>query len=114
MVIEKGDLYWVDFGFTGEAEPGFRRPALILQADSFNSSAIPSVMVAPLSTNLRLAKAPGNVVLEVSESGLRKRSVVVVSQIVSIRKARLEDRVGSIDPALLLLVDSGIRLLFDL
>jgi len=112
-VIEKGELYWVDFGFTGDAEPGYRRPALIVQADSFNLSAIPSVMVAPLSTNLKLAKAPGNVMLKEKETGLPKDSVVVVSQIVSIRKGRLEDRIETIDPSLLLLVDNGIRILFD-
>ncbi len=112
-MIEKGDLYWVDFGYSGESEPGYKRPALVVQADSFNGSAIPSVMVAPLSSNMRLAKAPGNVLLKKSETGLKRDSVVVVSQIVSIRKSRLEDRIGVVDPALLLLADNGIRLLFD-
>ncbi|TVR45818.1 MAG: type II toxin-antitoxin system PemK/MazF family toxin [Planctomycetota bacterium] len=112
--MEKGELYWVDLGYSGEAEPGYRRPALIVQADSFNLSGIPSVMVAPLSTNLKLGKAPGNVVLKSTETGLSKDSVVVVSQIVSIRKSRLEEAIGTIDPSLLLLVDNGMRLLFDL
>lgn len=112
-MIEKGDLYWVDFGYSGEAEPGFRRPALIVQADSFNRSAIPSVMVAPLSTQMKLGKAPGNVVLKKGESGLPKDSVIVVSQIVSLRKSRLGERIGELDPSHLLLVDHGIRLLFD-
>ncbi len=112
-MIEKGELYWVDFGFSGESEPGYRRPALIVQADSFNLSAIPSVMVAPLSTNLKLGKAPGNVLLKKKEAGLPKDSVVIVSQIVSIRRVRLEERIGTIDPSLLLLVDNGIRILFD-
>ena len=111
--IEKGDLYWVDFGYSGESEPGYKRPALIVQADSFNNSAIPSVMVAPLSTNLKLAKAPGNVLLKKSESGLKKNSVVVVSRIISIRKSRLAEPAGTLDPSLLLLVDNGIRLIFD-
>ena len=112
-MIEKGDLFWIDFGYTGEAEPGYRRPGLVVQADSFNTSRIASVMVAPLSSNLRLGKAPGNVVLSMGETGLTRESVVVVSQIVSVRKSRLEERIGTIDPALLLLVDHGIRLLFD-
>jgi len=112
-VIERGDLYWVDFGDSGEAEPGYRRPALVVQADSFNRSAIPSVMVAPLTTNLKLSKAPGNVHLKKAESGLKQDSVIVVSQIVSIRKRRLEERIGRLEPSLLLLVDQGIKLLFD-
>lgn len=112
-MIEKGDLYWVDFGYSGESEPGYRRPALVVQADSFNRSSIPSVMVVPLTTKLKLAKAPGNVVLKKAESGLKQDSVIVVSQIVSIRKKRLEERIGRLDPSLLFLVDQGIRLLFD-
>ena len=86
---------------------------MIVQSDRFNRSAIPSVMVVPMTTNLELAKAPGNVLVKGSESHLPKDSVIVVSQIVAIRKERLGEYVHTIDPSLLLLVDNGIRLLFD-
>ena len=111
--MEKGEIYWVDFGLGRENEPGFRRPAVLVQSDRFNRSAIGSVMVAPITTNLALAKAPGNVTLDAKGSGLPKDSVIVVSQIVSINKRRLEDYVATLDPNLLFLVDNGIRLLFD-
>ena len=112
--MEKGEIYWVDFGTAGESEPGYRRPALVVQSDRFNRSAIGSVMVAPLTTNLALAKAPGNVSVDAETSGLPKDSVIVVSQIVSIHKRRLEEYVSTLDPNSLFLVDNCIRLLFDL
>jgi mRNA interferase MazF len=114
MVMEKGEIYWVDFSIGGESEPGYRRPALVVQSDRFNRSAIGSVMVAPLSTNLSLAKAPGNVLVEAKDSGLPKDSVIVVSQIVSINKRRLDEYVSALDPSTLFLIDNCIRLLFDL
>jgi len=112
--MEKGEIYWVDFGIAGESEPGYRRPAMVVQSDRFNRSTIGSVMVAPLSTNLALAKAPGNVSVDAMTSGLPKDSVIVVSQIVSINKRRLDEYVSTLDPNTLFLVDNGIRLLFDL
>jgi mRNA interferase MazF len=111
--MEKGEIYWVDSGIGEEGEPGCRRPALVVQSDRFNRSAIGSVMVAPLSSNLALGKAPGNVPLDAASSGLPRDSVVVVSQIVSISKHRLEEYVSTLDPNSLFLVDHGIRLLFD-
>ncbi len=111
--MEKGEIYWVDFGLGQEHEPAYRRPAVVVQSDRFNRSAIGSVMVAPITTNLSLAKAPGNVALDAASSGLPKDSVIVVSQIVSINKRRLEDYVSTLEPNLLFLVDNGIRLLFD-
>jgi mRNA interferase MazF len=112
--MEKGEVYWVDFGVGRENEPGYRRPALVVQSDRFNRSAIGSVMVAPLSSNLALAKAPGNVLVDAKTSGLPKDSVIVVSQIVSISKRRLTEFASTIDPNSLFLVDNGVRLLFDL
>ncbi len=112
--MEKGELYWVDFGTGEESEPAFRRPALVVQSDRFNRSAIGSVMVAPLTTNLALAKAPGNVLVDAGTSGLPKESVIVISQIVSINKRRLEEYVSTLDPSSLFLIDNGILLLFDL
>ena len=112
--MEKGEIYWVDFGTGDEHEPGYRRPALVVQSDRFNRSTIGSVMVAPLTTNLALAKAPGNVRVDGKSVGLPKDSVIVVSQIVSIAKRRLDEHVATLDANALFLVDNGIRLLFDI
>ena len=112
--MRRGEIYWVDFSIAGESEPGYRRPAMVVQSDRFNRSTIGSVMVAPLTTNLALAKAPGNVSVDAMTSGLPKDSVIVVSQIVSINNRRLDEYVSTLDPNTLFLVDNGIRLLFDL
>ena len=112
--MHKGEIFWVDFGESEDHEPSYRRPALVVQSDRFNQSRIGSVMVAPLTTNLALADAPGNVLLPASESGLGKDSVIVISQIVSINKMRLEECVQDIPPAQLFLVDKGIQVLFDI
>lgn len=111
--MEKGEIYWADLGVPSGSEPGFRRPVLVVQSDQFNRSRIPTVLVAPISGNLRLARAPGNLELAPGESGLPKASVINVSGVVAIDRSRLEERVRRIDPALLFLVDAGIRLVFD-
>jgi mRNA interferase MazF len=113
MVIEKGQIYWVDFGAAREHEPAYRRPAVVVQSDRFNRSAIGSVMMAPITSNLALAKAPGNVLLSARTSGLPRDSVVVVSQTVAIDKRRLEQLIAAVDANTLFLIDNGIRLLFD-
>jgi mRNA interferase MazF len=113
MVMRKGEIYWAELDRPTGNGPGDRRPVVVIQSDLFNASAIPTVMVAILTTNLRLAKAPGNVALSRSESGLPKDSVVNVSQILTINKDRLTELVGELDPALLFSIDNGIRLAFD-
>lgn len=113
MVVRKGDIYWADLGVPVGSEPGFRRPVLVVQADDFNRSRIPTLLVAPLTRNLRLARAPGNVRLTPKETGLPHPSVVNVSGIVSIDRHRLDAFVARVDAATLFLVDSGIRRVFD-
>jgi len=111
--VEKGDIFWADLGVPLASEPGFRRPVLVVQSDQFNRSRLPTVLVAPFTRNLRLARAPGNVRLDAAETGLPQPSVVNVSGIVSIDRDRLHDFVSRIDAAAQFLVDAGIRLVFD-
>ena len=111
--MKKGEIYWADLEQSRGNEPGDRRPVLVIQSDLFNSSSIPTVMVAILTTNIRLSKAPGNVLVTSKETGLPKDSVVNVSQIITVNKSRLSDYVCELDPALLFSVDNGIRLAFD-
>jgi len=111
--MKKGEIHWANLGDPSGNEPGYRRPVLVIQSDLFNGSAIPTVIVAPLTGNLALAKAPGNVKLSTRETGLPKNSVVNVSAILTINRSRLDGFICEIDPSLLFTVDNGIRLALD-
>jgi mRNA interferase MazF len=111
--MKKGEIYWANLDRPMGNEPGDRRPVLIIQSDLFNGSSIPTVIVSVLTTNLGLAKAPGNVLIRATESGLQRDSVVNVSQLITVNKSRLTDFVCELDPSLLFSVDNGIRLALD-
>jgi mRNA interferase MazF len=108
MVISQGDVWWADLGDPIGSEPGFRRPVVVVQSDSFNRSRISTVVCIPLTSNLRLADAPGNVLLEAGITGLSKDSVANVSHPVTLDRTSFTDRVGSLTPPKLDLVLSGI------
>lgn len=110
----RGEIWWADFGMPLGSEPGFNRPVLIIQTDALNQSKINTVIVIPLTTNLILGNAPGNVFIEKSESKLSKDSVVVVSQISVIDKQRLIKKECKISSSLIEEVEEGIRLILDL
>jgi mRNA interferase MazF len=112
--VNRGEVWWVDFGQPFGSEPGYRRPVLILQADSFNRSRIQTVVVVPLSTNTALALAPGNVLCRPRETGLKKASVANVSQLTVIDRSRLADKAGELSGRLLTQVEDGVRLLLAL
>lgn len=114
MDIKRGEIWWASLRKPAGSEPGFRRPVLIIQTDSFNSSRINTVVAAILTSNLRLAEAPGNVLLSKRQSGLRKDSVVNVSQIVTLDKSFLTGRAGRLVPAKQAEVDEGLRLVLGL
>ncbi len=96
------------------SEPGFFRPVVILQADTFNRSKIGTVIILPLTTNLILSEAPGNVYLEKTETELPKDSVAVVSQITVIDKKRMRERVGTLKKEKLKEIEEGIKLVLGL
>lgn len=96
------------------SEPGHRRPVVVVSSDRFNQSRIDTVLAVAITSNLRLADAPGNVELASEATGLDRDSVVNVSQIVTVDKAALSDWVGSIDPATMRMIDAGIALALDL
>jgi mRNA interferase MazF len=95
-LIRQGDVYWFDFGKPSGSGPGFRRPCVVMQNDAFNESAINTVVVCALTTNLRRARIPGNVLLEEGEADLPEPSVVVVSQLFTVDKEDLLDKIGSL------------------
>lgn len=108
MVISKGEVWWADLGEPWGAEPGFRRPIVVVQGDAFNRSQIATVVCVPLTSNLRWEDAPGNVLLLSKVTGLPKDSVANVSQLVTLDKSSLTDRVGKLSKAKLELVLFGI------
>ncbi len=108
MVISQGEIWWVDLGEPSDSEPGFRRPVIVVQGDSFNRSKISTVVCVALTSNLRWADAPGNVLLGSDITGLPKGSVANVSHVVTLDKSSLTERVGSLPDAKLDLVLCGI------
>jgi len=107
-VIAQGEVWWADLAEPAGSEPGFRRPVVVVQADSFNRSRISTVVCVALTSNLRWADAPGNVLLTAKATGLSRDSAANVSQIVTIDRASLTERVGVLPDKKLALVLAGI------
>lgn len=92
------------------SEPGFRRPVLIVQSNSFTDSRILTVVAAVVTSNLKLSAAPGNLLIKRKQSGLSRDSVVNVSQVITLNKSFLTEHIGSLSPKLMAAVDEGLRL----
>jgi len=114
MVIRRGEIWWASLPEPVGSEPGSRRPLVIVQADAFNRSGISTVLGVALTTNVRLADAPGNVFLEAKDTGLPKDSVANVSQVVTADKRFLTERISMIDPVLMMAIENGLRLILRL
>ena len=110
----RGEIWWTSLRAPSGSEPAYRRPILIVQTDSFNRSKINTVIAATITSNLRLAQAPGNVRLTKRQSGLKRDSVVNVSQVVTLNKSFLTQRVGRVPASKLRDVDDGLRLVLGL
>jgi len=110
MVIGQGDVCWASLDDPVGSSPGFRRPVVVVQGDGFNASRIATTVVVPLTSNLRLAAAPGNVLLAASRTGLPKDSVANVSQILTVDRVQLDERAGHLAENDLRLVLAGIDL----
>lgn len=113
-MVARGEIWWADFGDPVGSEPGFRRPALVVSSDRFNRSRIRTVMVAALTSNLRLAAAPGNVEIPRGVAGLAKDSIVNISQTLVVDRSRLVELAGILPYHLMFQVDDGLRLHLDL
>ncbi len=113
-MVARGELWWVDFGEPVGSAPGYRRPAVVISSDRFNRSRIGTVIVAAVTSNLRLADAPGNVELPARGTGLPKPSVVNVSQLMVVDRRILDGRIGVVPATALTAVDAGLRLVLGL
>jgi mRNA interferase MazF len=111
VVINQGDIVWAELPNPTGSGPGFRRPVVIVQGNSFNASRLATVVVIPLTSNLRWASAPGNVVLGAVRAGLPRDSVANVSQIIAIDRSVLADRIGRLDDDQLSAILSGVDLM---
>jgi mRNA interferase MazF len=113
VVIAQGDVCWADLPDPVGSGPGFRRPVVIVQGSALNRSRIATVVCVPLTSNLKWAEAPGNVVLPARSTGLSKDSVANVSQIVTLDRSVLTERVGRISGKQLALVFAGFDIVLD-
>ena len=110
----RGEIWWAGRPRPKGSEPGFRRPLLIIQSDDFNRSRISTVVAAVITSNMQLSQAPGNVALEKGISGLPRKSVVNVSQLVTVDKSLMTEKSGELPPEIIREVESGLRLVLSL
>lgn len=113
MVVSQGDVFWIQFGSARGAEPAKLRPGLIISHNRFNASRIDTVVVAAVTSNLRLADVPGNVALDLGEGGLAKSSVVNISQLRTVDREFLGQRIGALSARRMDQVWQGLRLLLE-
>lgn len=95
-MVNQGDVYWIDIGDPQGSEPGYRRPYVVIQNDTYNHSAINTTIVCALTSNMRRAQVPGNVMLREGEGGLPRPSVVLVTQVFTVDKRDLLERLGAL------------------
>ena len=109
MVVAQGDVWWADLPEPAGSGPGFRRPVVVVQCDAFNRSRIATVVCVPLTSNVRWADVPGNALLTADMTNLPKDSVANGSQIITLDRELLTERVGKLSRAKLELVLAGVE-----
>jgi len=113
MVIQQGDIFWVELDELSGSEPGYSHPHVVIQNNVFNRSRIHTVVVCALTSNLRRATAPGNVLLEPGEANLPRQSVVNISQIFTVDRSQLGAKIGTLSARRVRDILNGIRLLTE-
>ena len=113
-MIRRGEIWWASLPEPAGSERGSRRPLLIVQSEEFNRSRIATVLGVALTSNIRLEEAPGNVLLPSMATGLLRDSVANVSQVVTVDRRFLTERISTLDARHMLRVENGLRLVLDL
>lgn len=113
MVIQQGDVFWVDLGPPSGSGPGYRHPHVVVQNNLFNESQINTIVVCALTSNLKRAGAPGNVLLKKGEANLGKASVVNVTQLVTLDRTDLKQKIGTLSPARVRQIVDGVRFMVE-
>jgi len=113
MVIQQGEIYWIDMGDPNGSSPGYRHPHVVVQNNIFNQSRINTVVVCAITSNLKRATAPGNVLLDEGEGNLPKQSVINVSQIFTVNKHDLEEKMGMLSRQRVNEILAGVQLVLE-
>jgi len=113
MKVKQGDVFWADLPPPRGSEPGYRRPAVVVQNDVYNASSVATVVVCVLTTNLARARVLGNVLLRKEEANLPEPSVVVVGQVLTLDRSRLIDKIGTLSNERIAQIVSGLKLVFE-
>jgi mRNA interferase MazF len=113
MVVRQGDVYWVHLRAPVGSEPGYQHPCIVVQNNLFNQSQIETVVLCTVTSNLKRASSPGNVLLAEREANLPQRSVVNVSQILTVDKAQLGEYIGTLSSRRVRQILDGIRLVLE-
>jgi mRNA interferase MazF len=111
--IQQGDIFWVELGVPRGSEPGYRHPHVVVQNNLFNQSKINTVVVCALTSNLERARSSGNVLLRKGEGNLKKESVVNITQMITVNKSDLVEKIGSLSPTRIREIIEGITLLIE-
>jgi len=114
MVIRKGSIYWVDFAPGKGSEPIGRRPGLVLQSDVLNDSKINTVIMVSITSTMKFGELPGNVILKKGEANLPKKCVINVTQIKSVDKSSVKEKIGTLSDKRMIEVHKGLRLVMNL
>lgn len=112
--MRRGEIWWASLPVPQASGPGYRRPIVVVQSDQFNESRINTVVIAIVTSKQRLAAAPGNVLLDKQESGLSRKSVLNLSQILTVDKSFLTERVGMLSGRTIAAMDAGLKLVMGL
>lgn len=112
-MIKQGDIFWVSLGAPKGSEPGYRHPHVVVQNNVFNQSKIGTVVVCSLTSNLKRASAPGNVSLRKGEGNLKKECVINISQVITVDKSDLEEKIGTLSRERIRQLVDGIKLLVE-
>ncbi len=113
MVVNQGDVFWVALRAPRGSEPGYRHPHVVVQNNLFNHSRINTVVVCALTSNMKRASAPGNVLLERGEANLPKQSGVNIAQILTVDRGQLLEKIGTLSPRRVREILDGVRLLTE-
>lgn len=114
MVIRNGSIYWVDFSPGKGSEPMGRRPGLVVQHDRLNDSKLNTVIVLAITSNMIFGDLPGNIILKKGEANMPKNSVINVTQIKTVDKNSLKEKIGSLPRERMAEVHEGIKLIMDM
>jgi len=113
VVVKRGEIWWVTMDEPRGSEPGYRRPVVVISSNEFNKSQIQTIIVAVITSNLHLAGAPGNIKLSINNSGLKRESVINISQLLTLDKSFITEKIGQLDNNLIHKLNSGIKLVLN-